>query len=290
MSYSSASDSLTSLLAQLAQRVGRNNTDSAAVTVSRLADAQEAVPASHGASIVIVGQGAKRRIVNDHVIECSSGKFLLSASHMPATTFVEPISDVPVLSVTIDVDRDVLRDLVRELPDIPAPPTSRSPVGVQVGEVDPRLADATRRLLDCLMHPTSSRILAPATIREIYYRILCGPHGGVLRALAESEDDTGPLRDVIRYIHEHFAGDIAICDLARLAHMSPSTFHERFKAATGDSPMQYIKSMRLAKARTLMRQRQWSAKSIARTVGYQSYSQFSREYRRRYGKSPSTAE
>jgi AraC-like DNA-binding protein len=136
--------------------------------------------------------------------------------------------------------------------------------------------------------PSRSAILGPLIVREIVYRVLVGEEGDVLRLLVSQPNRHGHIARVLRRIHADYADDLDVASLAREAHMGVSTFHHAFREATTTSPLQYVKSIRLHKARTLLLADGMSAQDAARRVGYASASQFSREYRRMFGASPAS--
>jgi AraC-like DNA-binding protein len=148
--------------------------------------------------------------------------------------------------------------------------------------------DAAVRLAEALASPTDGRILGPQIVREIVYRVLIGEQGEVLRLLIAQPNRHGQIARVLRRIHADYASDLDVGSLAREANMGVSTFHHAFRDATATSPLQYVKSIRLHKARTLLLADGVNAQDAARRVGYASASQFSREYRRMFGCSPAS--
>src|SRR5690606_14222203 len=144
------------------------------------------------------------------------------------------------------------------------------------------------RLVEALGSPVDCRILGPQIVREIVYRVLSGDQGGVLRLLTAQSSRHGQIARVLRRIHADYAGDLDVASLAREAHMGVSTFHHAFRDATATSPLQYLKSIRLHRARTLLVAEGVNAQDAARRVGYGSATQFSREYRRMFGVTPAT--
>jgi len=148
------------------------------------------------------------------------------------------------------------------------------------------MINATVRLLECLKSPLDSRILGPHNVREIVYRVLYGEQGGALRALAVRHSRFSQIARVLRRIHTEYDKELDMEVLAGEANMSISTFHHNFKAVTASSPLQYLKSIRLHKALMLMIRDGLNASAAAGKVGYESASQFSREFKRYFGNSP----
>jgi len=176
--------------------------------------------------------------------------------------------------------------LAELLLDGDAPADDADDTGLQVAPVTAPLLDAAQRLLELLDHPRDMKTLAPLVQREILYRVLTGPLGARLRALARGDGTARRLNRVIEQLTRRFAEPLSIDELAELAHMSPSTLHLRFKQLTALSPLQFQKQLRLQQARRLMLGDGLDAASAAHRVGYESPSQFSREYRRLFGAPP----
>jgi AraC-like DNA-binding protein len=145
---------------------------------------------------------------------------------------------------------------------------------------------AVIRLLECLKSPLDSRVLGRQIVREILYRVLLREQGGALRALASRDDHFARIARVLKHIHTEYARPLGVEELARKAGMSVAAFHHHFKLVTASSPLQYIKRIRLDQARRLMAHGGYNAGAAARAVGYESPSQFSREYRRMFGAPP----
>src|SRR5947209_14292107 len=168
------------------------------------------------------------------------------------------------------------------------PPTSVGPTprGISSTPMGEGLAGAVIRLLECLRSPLDSRILGRQTVREIVYRVLRGEQGGALRALASRDEHLSRIARVLRHVHADYARPFGVEELARKAGMSVPAFHHYFKLVTASSPLQYLKRIRLDQARRLMAHEGRNAGTAARAVGYESPSQFSREYRRMFGVPP----
>jgi AraC-like DNA-binding protein len=141
-------------------------------------------------------------------------------------------------------------------------------------------------LLEALAHPPEGEVLGPALVREIYYRILSGAQGGSLRAALAQQGKFGMVARAIRVIHSRYPEPLSVDELATEAAMSAPTFHAHFRAMTGTSPMRYVQSTRLHQARLLMLRQHTTAAAAATAVGYESASQFSREFRRLFGRPP----
>ncbi|XQU71490.1 AraC family transcriptional regulator [Cupriavidus sp. H18C1] len=158
--------------------------------------------------------------------------------------------------------------------------------GIQSTPLDDRLGDAVVRLLEALTSDMEAAVLGPAILREIYFRVLCGPQGAALRASLAYQSNFGRIGKALRMIHAGYDQPLSVDTLAGAAAMSVAAFHAAFKSVTGTSPLQYIKATRLHKARMLMIQQGLNASVAASRVGYESPSQFSREFKRFFGRSP----
>jgi AraC-like DNA-binding protein len=204
---------------------------------------------------------------------------------MPFECQTTASEEEPLLGLAIGVDPILVGELLLEMGDAAnAEPSSY--VGSTVINAD--VMDAAVRLAETLASPTDSRILGPQIVREIVYRVLTGEEGDVLRLLTAQPNRHGQIARVLRRIHADYANELDVPLLAREANMGISTFHHAFRDATATSPLQYVKSIRLHKARALLVTDGLNAQDAARRVGYASASQFSREYRRMFGCSPAS--
>jgi len=236
-------------------------------------------------SLCIVAQGAKEVFLAGETYRYDPAHSLLVSVDLPISARVVEASPTrPCLAVRISLNPSVVGELLADCPD--DPPSGPSARGLDVSPVDPQLLDAVARLVALLDSPKSVRPLAPLVLREITYRVLTGPQGGRLRQIAAAGAPGQQIARAIRWLRDHFADELRGESLARKAQMSLSGFHQHFKAVTGLSPLQYQKRLRLQEARRLMRDEGLDAASAAFRVGYESASQFSREYRRMFGAPP----
>lgn len=243
------------------------------------------IPIVYDPCIVIVGQGRKIGYLGDQVYTYDPYNYLVLSVSLPFVCETKASPEEPLLAVSVRVDPATLGELLLEMDDDSAV-SGPVPRGIYSTPLTGELIDATVRLLECLRSPVDSRILGPQTMREIIYRVLCGEQGGALRAVAARHSRFSQVARVLSRIHTEYQHELNIEALAREAGMSVSTFHHNFKAVTSASPLQYLKSIRLHKARMLMIQDGLNASTAAVRVGYESASQFSREYKRFFGSSP----
>ncbi len=249
----------------------------------------QAVPAIYEPGLVLVLQGRKQAQLGDAVVHYDALQCLLvPMTALPRGQVLEASADKPYLCLRLSCETQALAELLLDgdPPEAAASEGEGEGASLHVAPVTAPLLDAALRLLQLLDNPQDLRTLAPLVQREIFYRVLTGPLGGRLRALARGEGVARRLNRVIEQLTRRYAEPLPIDELAALAHMSPSTLHLRFKQLTALSPLQFQKQLRLQQARRLMLGDGLDAASAAHRVGYESPSQFSREYRRLFGAPP----
>lgn len=242
-----------------------------------------AVPAVYEASLCLIAQGAKRVWLGDLAVDYDASRYLIVSVDLPLTGQVTEASPAsPYLCCKLDLDLTVLADLAiahGERGGGTAPVLAAYPG-------DAGLVDAATRLVRLLDTPGDAAALAPLVEREILYRLLTGPHGATLRGLVAGEGHLRQIGRAIALIRERFDAPLRIEEVAAAAAMSPSSLHVHFKAITRMTPLEYQKQLRLQEARRLMLVEGAAAGSAGFAVGYDSPSQFSREYRRLFGAPP----
>src|SRR3954452_16161412 len=235
--------------------------------------------------IIIVGQGRKRAYLGGEVYTYDPANYLVLAVPLPAECDAETEPGKPILMVNIDVDPTMVGEMLLEI-DGSSPRSGETPRGISSTPMTTELAGAVIRLLECLKCPIDSRLLGRQMVREVVYRVLRGEQSGALRALASRDDHFTRISRVLRHIHAEYPKPLDVEDLARRAGMSVSIFHHHFKLVTASSPLQYIKRIRLDRAKALMTLDGYNVGSAARAVGYESASQFGREFKRLFGTTP----
>ncbi len=237
-------------------------------------------------SLNVFVSGRKRVILGGVAYVCDARHFLLTALQVPVSSQILAASEsAPLLSLLLKLDLAVAREMLAREPLGTAPPAP--PVhGVAMGRNSPGLLDACSRLLDLLATPGDIAFLAPLIQREILYRLLRGPQGQRLRAIATAGDPSQRAARAAAWLRAHYHQPLRIQELAAHAGMGVSTLHHHFRALTAMSPLQYQKHLRLQAARDQMLLEGLDAASAAFAVGYESASQFSREYRRVFGQPP----
>lgn len=251
---------------------------------------RSSAPSDHDAvvyvpSLCVVAQGAKEVVVGGLAYSYDPAQSLLVSIDLPAATRVVAASPGrPCLAARIEIDLAVVGELLAD--GATAPPSGSSARGIGVTPVEPPLLRAVTRLMALLDAPHDIRALSPLVLREITYRVLTGPQGARLRQIAAAGAPAQRIARAIGWLKDHFAESVRVESLARRVGLSPSAFHLHFKAVTGLSPLQYQKQLRLQEARRLMLGEGLEAAEAAFRVGYESPSQFGREYRRTFGESP----
>jgi AraC-like DNA-binding protein len=236
-------------------------------------------------SVCIVAQGAKEVYLAGEVYRYDPAHSLLVSVDLPISArVVEATRARPCLAVRLSLDLAVVGDLLADCPDaaLSNPPAR----GLDVRPVEPQLLDAVGRLVALLDAPRDIATLAPLVVREVTYRVLAGPQGARLRQIAAAGAPGQRIARAVRWLKDHFADPLRVESLARQARMSLSGFHQHFKTVTSLSPLQYQKWLRLHEARRLMLGGGLDAAEAAFRVGYESPSQFSREYHRMFGAPP----
>lgn len=241
-------------------------------------------PVLYEPSIVIVCQGRKRGYLGDAVYVYDAQHYLVLSVPLPFFTETEASPEDPMLGIAIRLDLSVVAELLvkvgeRELPTDP-------PKGIASTPLDEGLSNATLRLLESLSSPMDAKILAPDVVREICYRVITGEQGEAIRAALAHQGQFGRVSRALKRIHADYAQTLNVTGLAHDAGMSVAAFHSHFKTITQSSPIQYIKSIRLHEARLMMIRDNLTAAAASARVGYESPSQFSREFRRFFGRSP----
>ena len=283
------SDCMQDRLDEMARRVVRHTEGLARVTaiprvgLGVVGQPSQPMSSLYEPMICLVLQGAKEVMIGDRLLRYDPACSFIASLELPVSgRVVEASPDKPYIGVALTIERAMLADLLATMPSSPEGQTS----GFAVTPVTPDLLDAWAQLLALLDTPEDIAVLAPLREREILYRLLQGPQGGLLRQIARADSRLSRVRRAIHWIQAHFDQAMRIEGLAEIAGMSIPSFHRHFKAATAMSPLQYQKTLRLHAARRLLVASN-DASRAAYSVGYESASQFSREYARMFGAPPS---
>ena len=273
---------MVELMLRLAPEEGYTAAQLDGVTFMRSNRPLPVTPALYEPSIVIVIQGRKSGLHDGNLYVYDAQHYLVLALPLPFAIETEATADEPMLGVALRVDPLLVAELAMGLDE---PPT-RAPATLYSSPMDARLSDATLRLLEALADPDEVRLLGPSIMREIVFRVLQGEQGSGLRATLAQNNHFGRIARVLQRIHRDYQASLDVPSLAEIASMSVPAFHVHFKAMTSRSPLQYLKAIRLHQARLLMIRSDMSAISAAQRVGYESPSQFSREFKRLFGRTP----
>ena len=237
-------------------------------------------------SICLIAQGAKRVLLGDDMYVYDDRHFLITSVDLPTVVHIIKASgEKPFLGLLLKLDRREISQLMVDS-SLPPPHPQQSSRGMAIGDVTPPLINAFQRLIDLLDEPKDIPILAPIIQREIFYRLLVGDQGVRLRQMSSAGSQSQQIASAIEWLKGNFAQPLRIDDLAMQANMSASTFHHHFRILTAMSPLQYQKWLRLNEARRMMLIEHADATTAAFQVGYESPSQFSREYSRLFGTPP----
>ena len=242
--------------------------------------------ATYEPSLAVVAQGRKRAILGGTTFIFDPSRYLLTSLDLPVIcNVIEASEAVPYLCFVLKLEIPVVRELLsRE--EIQAPVAASNSPAMATGETTAELLDACCRLMDLLNSPQDIPFLSGLIQREIIYRILRGPEGARLRAIATLGDQSQRTAKAIAWVRANYAKPLLVNDLAKIAAMGVSTLHHHFRVLTAMSPLQYQKQLRLHAARGRMLMDGLDAASAAFEVGYESASQFNREYSRFFGQPP----
>lgn len=234
----------------------------------------------------IIVQGKKAVLLGEETYQYGVAQYLVVSVDLPLSAFVvEATPDEPYLGIKLNLDLHQLCEIITQT-RASASKKENSVRGLFVSSADTLLLDSALRLTRLLNTPQDIPILAPMIIREIYYRLLMGEQGESVRQIATSGSNMQRIAEAIEILKTDFTKSICVEDLAKQASMSPSSFHHHFKQVTSMSPLQYQKQLKLSAARRLMLAEKFDAVNAAYQVGYESPSQFSREYSRMFGAPP----
>ena len=242
-----------------------------------------------GAVMALVAQGAKRIALGDRVYEYGPGQYLVASIDLPVTgQFLDASPDHPALGFGFVLDPMTVADLLLQAgSDGVRHGYGPPPSSMLVSDAPAAMMDAVLRLLRLLDSPRDVPVLAPLIKREILWRLIVGEQGSAVRQLGLADSHLSHISRAVRWIREHYARSFRVEDVADFVGMSASAFYRNFQAVTAMSPIQFQKQIRLQEARLLLATHPNDVTGVGFKVGYESASQFSREYRRHFGTAPS---
>jgi AraC-like DNA-binding protein len=281
-----AIDALGRSIARCTEDGELHTTGVSGLSLFRRDEPTEPITGMYEPSICVAVQGVKRVVLGEDTYVYDAYHYLITSVHLPTIVqIIEASPEKPYLGLRLKFD---LREVSQLMVDsnLPQPRVQQSSRGMATGEVTPQLVNAFIRLIDLLNDEKDIPILAPVIQREIIYRLLVGDQGERLRQIATAGSQSQQIARAIGWLKNNYSLSISMDDLASQANMSTSTFHHHFRSLTALSPLQFQKQLRLQEARRLMLTERMDAANAAFQVGYESPSQFSREYNRMFGAPP----
>ena len=238
-------------------------------------------------AVGVILQGQKHSYIGSREYRYGEGWCLVNGIDLPAKNYIlDATPENPFLGMGMRLDKSLTTQLAAEIP--PPPKTGLEPdCGLSLTPTDPDILDAFSRLLDLLEKPEQIAVMAPMIIREIHYRLLIGPQGSFLRAVNTFGTQGNQVAQAISWLRKNYKEPVQVDELAKKVNMATSTFHRHFKQLTSLSPLQFQKRLRLYEAQRLMLVENEYASSACMAVGYESPTQFNREYKRLFGEPPS---
>jgi len=274
---------LVKLAGVLAPRQGYNATGLRSVRLLRSEAVLTNVPVLYAAGAVFVLQGRKQGVLERQTYVYDEDHYLAVA--VPVSFRMESVAspESPLLAVYVEFDMTLVAEIVAAL-GTERPETAAKAKSLVSSRMEPEIEDAVLRLLKTLANPVDTIVLGQSILRELYYRVLVGPQGAAMVAALRQKGMAGRIVQSLARLSESFCSEISVASLASDAGMSVPSYHTHFKALTGSSPMQYVKAMRLHRARSLMARQDRTIAEVALSVGYVSPAQFSRDFRRLFGR------
>ncbi len=238
--------------------------------------------------LCLIVRGKKEMLVGGSSIFLDPGQSLVLCHDLPVVARITQASqDQPYLALVMQIEMNLIRSLYNEIGEADANDRPMRPLAL--ANANGPLLDALGRYLDLAGKPEDAAVLGPMIIREIHFRLLTAPNGGMLRQMLTRDSHASRISRAIDIIRQDYKSSLTVTDLSKAASMSASSFHEHFKTVTGTTPLQYQKDLRLIEAKTRLANGRHSVSTIAFDVGYESASQFSREFTRKFGAPPSEA-
>jgi len=280
-------ENLLHLIQMQSLKEGINHTLIPSVNIFKSSNTTQTLQTIYEPSLFIIIQGKKLVTINNQTIEYDSSSYLISSSFLPVSGKITQASEnKPFLSLQIIFNLKQIFETIEQF-SIKAKKTTHTKLAMSSYNITENLLDATYRLVNLLKNPEDINVLSDLYLKEILYRLLISNNNTELKQLAFAEGNAYKVYQTILYINDNLFDLIFIEDLAKSVNMSISSFHKHFKTITSVSPLKYIKIQRLQKAKSLMVSENMDITGASFSVGYQSPSQFSREYTSYFGISPS---
>ena len=277
-------------MAGMAENEGLNRTGLSGVGVYKATEYRGREPLCYNQGVIIVGQGEKRVYVGDTVHKYNADNYLVLSVPIPAECETFATKEKPLLALLVDIEIGMLNHIINQMDehiDHNMLDGGEKHQGIYTAGTTPAIKDVVGRLLQSLQSPLETSVLGKGLVSELLFRILCSENAASLYALAMKNTNIARIDKALKRIHSSYKEPLPVESLASLVNMSPSAFHRSFQDVTSSSPVQYIKKIRLNKARELLLDQRVRVGEAAHVVGYESATQFSREFKRYFGNSPS---
>ncbi|GGG13219.1 transcriptional regulator [Rhizobium wenxiniae] len=282
----STREQLSAFAGQLAPRLGYNHTALESVRILRTEAVLNDIPVLYRPGAVFVLQGSKHGILDGEIYLYDEDHYLAVSVPVPFRMTSTASPQRPLLAVYLQFDMQMAAEIALQLEQHTDPKTTE-PRGLFSSRMDSDIEDVLLRLLKAFGRSVDVAVLGASILRELHYRIMVGPQGGAVIAALQRKGTSGKITDSVTWLRDNFGSEIAVADLARDAGMSVPSYHVHFKNLTGSSPMQYVKAMRLHQARLMLAGQSGTIATVAASVGYASPAQFSRDFRRHFGRTAS---
>jgi len=277
---------LIKLAAGLASRHGYNATALDCVRILRTEAVLQDVPVLYKPGAVFVLQGRKQGSLDGEIFLYDEDHYLAVSVPVPFRMESVASPERPLLAVYVEFDLQMAAEIVLQV-ETQTELVTGKPRGLVSSRMDPVIENVLLRLLQAMHSPVESAVMGAGILRELHFRVLMGPQGGALIAALQQKGASGKVIQSLNWLRENYGSEIAIADLARQVGMSIPSYHVHFKELTGTSPMQYVKAMRLHEARLMIVRQGSTIAQVAASVGYASPAQFSRDFKRHFGRTAS---
>ncbi|WP_319550210.1 AraC family transcriptional regulator [Desulfogranum marinum] len=278
------------LMSTLAHNDGFNQTTLPDIGIYKATEAKGREPLCYNQGIIIVGQGSKRVFMGDKVYEYNPDNYLVLSVPIPAECETFATKEEPLLALTLNINIGLLNRIISQMDehiDHTLLENKKKHQGIFAATLTPPIKDTVLRLLRVLQSPMETSVLGEGLVYELLFRVMQGANAASLYALAIQNTNLAKIDKALKRIHSSYADTMNVDALASLVNMSPSAFHRAFHDVTASSPIQYLKKIRLNKAKDLLTEQKVRVGEAATGVGYESTAQFSREFKRYFGNSPS---
>ncbi|MBI9091976.1 MAG: AraC family transcriptional regulator [Desulfobacterium sp.] len=282
-------DETATLMNTLAKTDGLTPTPLPGVRIYKTSQYQPRQPLCYDKGVIIVGQGSKRVFLGNREYEYNPDNYLVLSVPLPAECETMATPKEPLLSLMVDIDLGMLGQIIGKMDDqidhalIEQQDKNQ---GLFLAKAVPEMKETVLRLLRALNSPLETSVLGPGIVHELMFRIMCGENAASLYSLSMKNTNLSRIDKALKQIHGNFQDPMDVNGLASLVNMSTSAFHRAFKEVTASSPIQYLKKVRLNKAKSLLTESGMRVNEAATGVGYESATQFSREFKRYFGHNP----